>query len=256
MNFVDFTADPRKNINGVEMNYLMQVQDYVTRLSYLCAIPSKEVTFVAQELNNLCALIGYPKILHIDDGQGCPAADVIHALKTLNANLAPVAGRRPGIPSSHGGAREVIDVLSAKRLTEGQSNVSWVDLIPEAMTALNTYIDTEESGRQPYKAVFGMRYDEPVQVSFADLRKCNTVEDRVALLGEEEWKRMIELGEIAAAAQEVPVGIDEPTMEEIAAVAEAVVAEPFEEAAAGGKGRPAPKGKEPRAKRLKNTAKV
>ena len=58
----------RKNIQAVEMRWILMVNDHSTGITYLAALPLKQRKFVAFELEKQFGFIGYPTIFHNDNG--------------------------------------------------------------------------------------------------------------------------------------------------------------------------------------------
>ncbi len=68
VDFVDFQCKPKVNAYKVTMRWLLVVKDHFTGLTYLAAIPKKQLIFVAHVLCVMFGLCGYPSILHTDNG--------------------------------------------------------------------------------------------------------------------------------------------------------------------------------------------
>ena len=57
VDLIDYSSDPQKDQNDVEMKWLMVVKDHFTKLVYLRALPSKHAVNVSRELEHLFGLI-------------------------------------------------------------------------------------------------------------------------------------------------------------------------------------------------------
>ena len=50
------------------MRWILVVMDHATGFIYLCALPRKRANLVAYKLQEIVGVIGYPKIMHSDNG--------------------------------------------------------------------------------------------------------------------------------------------------------------------------------------------
>ncbi len=68
---------------------------------YLCALPRKQVNLVAYKLQEIFGVIGYPKIMHSDNGKEFKAKVVHELLRKFNPNILSVFGQ-PWHPQDQG----------------------------------------------------------------------------------------------------------------------------------------------------------
>ena len=68
VDLIDMSAKPMKNLYGVTMRWILSVKDHFTGFAYLTSIPRKKPVFVAKELAHIFGIIGFPRILHTDNG--------------------------------------------------------------------------------------------------------------------------------------------------------------------------------------------
>ena len=80
------------NIYKVTMRWLLVVKDHFTGLTYLVAIPKKQVSFVAHELCVMFRLCGYPSILHTDNGTEFTSKEIVAAVQESNKQILMVTG--------------------------------------------------------------------------------------------------------------------------------------------------------------------
>ncbi len=105
------------------MRWLLVVKDHFTGLSYLAAIPKKQLSFVAHELCVMFGLCGYPSIFHIDNGTEFTSKEIVPAVKELNKQIFMVTGR-PRKPSNKGSVESRIKLF--KHLIRSEENVQIV----------------------------------------------------------------------------------------------------------------------------------
>ena len=70
------------NIHKVTMRWLLVVKDHFTGLTYLAAIPKKQVSFVAHELCVMFALCGNRSIFHTDNGTKFTSKEIVASVKS------------------------------------------------------------------------------------------------------------------------------------------------------------------------------
>ena len=80
------------NVYKVTMRWLLVVKDHFTGLTYLAAIPKKQVSFVAHELCVMFGLCGYPSILHTDNRTEFTSIEIVATVKELNKQILMVTG--------------------------------------------------------------------------------------------------------------------------------------------------------------------
>ena len=68
VDLIDKRSKAMRNLYGVKMRWILCLKDHLTGLCYLAAIPQKRPVFVAKELAHVFGLIGFPRILHTDNG--------------------------------------------------------------------------------------------------------------------------------------------------------------------------------------------
>lgn len=186
VDLIDMRTKRKKNIYGVEMRWIMTVKDHSTGLTWLVALPFKQPKFVAHELDIIFGLIGYPTIFHTDNGTEFTASEIVALLKELNPSIQTVTGRVRK-PSDQGSV-ENMNKHVKKTLKRIESEVrqsgkipNWTGLLGRVMAALNKAEGKGKDNTSAYHAVFGQEYDPVITATTADIRKCRTIEERLAL---------------------------------------------------------------------------
>ena len=89
------------------MKYILVCKYHFTKLTYGHAIPSKEANIVAQELDFIFGLIGYPiAFFHTDIGKEVSSKVVLDMICDLNPMCTTVMGL-PHHPSNQGSVKRV-----------------------------------------------------------------------------------------------------------------------------------------------------
>lgn len=200
VDLIDFSKKATKDIYGIEQKWIMTLKDHFSKMVYLRALPSKEPKFVARELSHICGLIGFPMVYQTDNGNEVSSAEVVNILKRLHPGIITVTGR-PRTPRDQGSVenankvvKKTIALLEEEEKQAGNPNPSWVELLPRAMSAMNSVHGRQRDHCDPYSIVFGMEFNEPMISSINNLHKCKTVADRIKLLGTKEAERMESIG--------------------------------------------------------------
>jgi hypothetical protein len=74
---VDFCRLRKRDPFGVLMHWAMALKDLESRLTHICALPRKHPKLVAYRLQEIFGTIGYPKIIHTDNGKEFTAKLII-----------------------------------------------------------------------------------------------------------------------------------------------------------------------------------
>jgi len=183
---IDFRNDPRKNHNNVTMKWILVVKDHFTKFAWLRALTSKEAKLVAAELTHLFSEIGWPLIMHHDNG-GEFIAQVVRDILKQQPFVCTVTGR-PRKPSDQGSierlnqdVKKVIDHYIAVAKEAGEDDPSWLDMIPKATSAINNSVSYGNHKLTPYHHVFGMDFDCPIiGMPLSDMAKLKTVDELAA----------------------------------------------------------------------------
>ena len=176
---------------------MQEAPAHFTRFCVLAGLPRKKAKYVAHELQRILCLIGFPLIVHSDNGTEFIAKEVIDALYALNPNISTVRGEKLK-PTDQGSVErlnktvKIANAKTVKNLTEqkipGEHN--WLSVQPMTMAALNSAICRGGGGveKSPYEAVFGQKfdlaallYDRPLHI----LRQTRDVSSRASGIGPE-----------------------------------------------------------------------
>ncbi len=66
---IDFCKLRKSDPFGVLMRWLLVIKNQATWFIHLCALPRKRANLVAYKLQEMFGVIGYPKIMHSDNGK-------------------------------------------------------------------------------------------------------------------------------------------------------------------------------------------
>jgi hypothetical protein len=69
VDLIDMTTKPAINIYNITMRWILTMKDHFTGFTTISAIPRKRPIYVANELNIIFGIIGYPMIFHTDNGK-------------------------------------------------------------------------------------------------------------------------------------------------------------------------------------------
>ena len=169
------------------MRWLVVIKDHHTAFTVVDCIARKRAFLVAEVLMKQFSVLGFPHILHTDNGKEFTAKEVIKKMKAMSPNLTTVTGR-PRTPRDQGSVertnRVVKDMLYAferdQRINGETPN--WVYTIPNVNAAINAREGEGKHGISSYEVVFNMPFHDREQVLPTVLRKCETVNQRVKLL--------------------------------------------------------------------------
>jgi hypothetical protein len=139
--------------------------------------------YAAFELNQIFGLIGYPDILHIQTWNGREfTAQVILDLKSMNSSIVTVADSDQGSVRSNA-TTLVKRLISNQEETERQNGKvpNWTMMQGHVMGVINRHAGRGRNAVSAYEKVFGMGYDPVILCSLNDLRKCDTIKQRLLL---------------------------------------------------------------------------
>ncbi len=93
LDLIDFHKLRKCDPFGVLMRWVLAIKDHCTGLVYLCALPCKRPKLVAYKFQEIFGFIGYPKIIHTDNGKEFTRKLTLQFLHDLNPNNLTVTGR-------------------------------------------------------------------------------------------------------------------------------------------------------------------
>jgi hypothetical protein len=100
-NLIDFSKPRKRDSFEVLMQWIMTVKDHLMGCIYLTALPKKRAKCVAYKLQEICGVIGFPKIFHTKNGKEFTVKVVIKFLCKMNPDILRVTGR-PRCPQDQG----------------------------------------------------------------------------------------------------------------------------------------------------------
>jgi Integrase zinc binding domain len=81
VDLIDMSHDPQTNPTSQVMKWILVCKDHLTGFHMVRALPAKKASIVAHELSLLWGMMGYPLILHTDNGTEFVAKDVMEFVK-------------------------------------------------------------------------------------------------------------------------------------------------------------------------------
>ena len=156
--------DMRRTQPPSEYQYILHYQDHFTKFSVLRALRSKRAKEVADQLCDIFATQGAPKILQSDNGTEFVGAPLKDAMKKHWPETRLVHSS-PRHPQSQGSVERANgDVTNMLRciLREKGEKADWASELGRVQWTKNTVVH-RTIGTSPYRAVFGQ--DPPVSMS-------------------------------------------------------------------------------------------
>ncbi len=159
---------------------------------YLCALPRKRANLIAYKLQEIFGIIGYPMIIHTDNGKEFTAKVVLEFLQDLNPNILAVTDR-PRRPSDQGSVenmnkfikRTLGTVLSEYRLVGKDRN--WTEVLGSIASAINLQQGRGKYDVSAYEAVYGQKMDHDFSCSKEEARQCWTVPERLKVTNDSQF---------------------------------------------------------------------
>ena len=196
VDLIDFRKHSQKNSSGALMRWLVVIKDHHTAFTVVDCIARKRAFLVAEVLMKQFSVLGFPHILHTDNGKEFTAKEVVKKMKAMSPNLTTVTGR-PRTPRDQGSVertnRVVKDMLYAferdQRINGETPN--WVYTIPNVNAAINAREGEGKHGISSYEVVFNMPFHDREQVLPTVLRKCETVNQRVKFMKDSKFNEML-----------------------------------------------------------------
>ena len=138
--FIDMRNHVQTNYHGIVMRWILTCRDDFSGFVWLRAMGNNSAADVAHELTVLFGDVGYPLIIHIDNGQDVTAKSVLDIVKQHLPDIKTV----PCNPSNQGtveniyeGVREILGRMERQERNKG--NVpNWTLLIPRVEATMNS----------------------------------------------------------------------------------------------------------------------
>ena len=195
VDLISFQHDPVPDHNGVEMRYILVTKDHCTTFIWLRAIPRKEATIVAAELRHLFHEIGFPLIFHSDNGTEFMAS----VLELIRKDpFSYYVHGRPRTPSDQGsverGNRDIQNLISLKieeYKTVHNKIVTWVDVLPEVTSSINSGVRYGNNNLSSYQHVYGMKYVFPLDIPHSEFSSVTTINDLDGLVNNPQFSEKL-----------------------------------------------------------------
>lgn len=161
MDLVNYERDPQFDINGVLMRYLLVLKDHFTKFVWLRAIQHKDAKYVHHTLRCLFHEIGFPLILHSDNGTEFVNQLIESFIReesnsnTFMVNGAPRTPRVQGsVENMNYHVQQCIEKTKDILRTEDNPNPSWLECLPLTTSAINTTACLGVHKLNPYRHVY------------------------------------------------------------------------------------------------------
>jgi hypothetical protein len=156
---IDFHKLRKRDPFGLLVHWILVIKDHAIGFIYLCALPRKQANLVTFKLMEIFCVIGYPKIMHSDDGKEFRAKIVLELLHNLNPNIISVYGQ-PHCPQYQGSVesmnkfvmRTIGSVLAECRLLGKSPN--WTEVLGSVIAAINSQHGCCKDNISSFKAVY------------------------------------------------------------------------------------------------------
>lgn len=145
---------------------------------------------MAHALEQFFAIVGYPKILHIDNENESTATEILQILKSINPNILSVTGcaRRP----SDQGSVENIKRAIEDEICIADGKLNWVAVLPRVVIGINSGEGKVSRNTSAYKSLFGMPYHDSFDGTMKELRACKTIEQRLKMFPDPQLRKSAE----------------------------------------------------------------
>ena len=199
IDLIDMRKCCKRGIHGVVMRWIISVKDHLTGLSAFGAMPFQKPKFVVHFLSGLFGLIGFPMIFHTDNGTEFVSKLVIRMLKERSPSTTTVTGR-PRRPQDQGSienmnklAKRVLGNFDQEDRLAGRGP-NWTNNLGWLMSVVNSHEQKGLHNVTSYEAVFGLPYSGTATApcSQTELRKCETIQQRLNLVDDPHFKSVVE----------------------------------------------------------------
>ncbi len=193
------------------MHWIFVIKDHATGFIYLCALPRKQVNLVVYKLQEIVGVIGYPKIMHSDNGKEFRAKIVLEPLRNLNPNSLSFY-EQLCCPQDQGSVesmkkfvkRNIGSVLAECQLLG--KNPNWTEMLGIVAAAINSQHGRCKDNVSLFKVVYGQVFDHELSCTKEEAHQCWRVP---------QWLKVTNNPEFEAYAQENYFLNDEEPIEDI-----------------------------------------
>jgi hypothetical protein len=180
------------------MRWVLVIKDHATALVYLCALPRKCPNLVANKLQEIFGIIGFPKIFHTDNEKEFTAKVVLMFLRQMNPNITTVTGR-PLCPSDQGSVEDmnklvkrfIGSVLTERRLVG--DNPIWTEVLGSVAAVINSQHGRKKDEVSSYEAVYGQEFNHKVSCSEEEAHWCWTLPQLLKITNNTEFSDYVSL---------------------------------------------------------------
>ena len=220
MDLIDFSTNPQPlywyNKDSPKMHWLLVIKDHLTRFVWAAPLPSKTPVAVAHEAIKCFNQLGYPLILHTDNGTEF-GQEMMDHLNEANPLCHTVKGRvrTPRDQGSVESANKTLKKLIQKLVIDKQDkaldpgipskrkkryeSASWVTEYSQATSTMNASKRPGPNEISPYETVHGRTYDEPLVSAMyqcPDLYKVSTINEMLNHCSTRYRDKLAAMGEL------------------------------------------------------------
>jgi hypothetical protein len=209
----------KMDVYGLMQRWIMTVKDHSTGLVYLVALSQKKAYFVAAELEKYSGFIGFPHILHTDNGKEFITTLVVDMIMKNNPNCFVVMGH-PRTPRDQGSVesanklvKRVLMSLCSKRCLQGV-DTNWTRLLGHIMLVCNSHSGSRKHSISSYEAVFGQKYHPLLKCNVSEMGECWSIFELLRLSPDEQLAmyvqdhKIVDITEITAAFDDEDADMD------------------------------------------------
>ena len=157
---IDFHKLRKRDPFGVLMHWILVIKDHATSFFYIFALSRKQTDLVAYNLQEMFDVIGYPKIMHSDNGKEFKAKIVRELLHKFNPNILSVY-RRPWHPQGQNSVesmnkfmkRNIDGILSERKMMS--ENPNWTVVLGSVAAGINSQHGRCKYNVSSFEAVYG-----------------------------------------------------------------------------------------------------
>jgi transposase InsO family protein len=190
---IDFCKLRKRDPFGVLMRWILVIKDHATGFIYLCALPRKQANLVACKLEEIFGVIGYPKIMHSDNGKEFRAKIVLELLRNLNPNILSAYGQ-PRYPQDQGSVesmnkfvkRNIGSVLAECRLLG--KNPNWTEVLGSVVAVINSQHGCCKDNVSLFEVVYGQVFDHELSCTKEKASQCWTVPQQLKVTNNPEFE--------------------------------------------------------------------
>ena len=170
------------------MCWILVVKDHATWF----ILPRKQADLVAYKLQEMCGVIGYPKIMHSDNGKDFKAKIVLELLCNFNPNILSVY-RQPACSQDRGSVENMnkfVGAILSERKMIGE-NPNWTEVLGSVAAAINSQHGRCKDEVSSFKAVYVQVLHHELSCSNEEARQCWTVPQQLKVTNDPDFEAYV-----------------------------------------------------------------